>query len=261
MKKVECIIMDWAGTAVDFGCFAPVEAFMKAFEEKGIRPTDAEIRLPMGKAKVEHICSMLKMERIRSQFAAVHGREWNADDVREINASFERSLFLTLDRYATPIPGVVEAIGALRGQGIKIGSTTGYTRAMMDVLQAEAARKGYTVDCCATPDGLPAGRPAPFMIFRNMTELNVQHPDCVVKAGDTLEDIREGLHAKVHVAGIILGSSELGLSADEIDRLPAGELPRRMSAVRDRMLQAGAHHVLDSIEELPSLVQRINLTL
>jgi phosphonoacetaldehyde hydrolase len=261
MKKVECIIMDWAGTAVDFGCFAPVEAFVKAFEEKGIRPTDAEVRRPMGKAKVEHIRALLEMERIRALFAGVHGREWNADDVAAINRSFERHLFLTLDRYATPVPGVVEAIGTLRGQGLRIGSTTGYTRAMMDVLQAEAAKNGYTVDCCATPDGLPAGRPAPFMIFRNMTELNVQHLDCVVKVGDTLEDIREGLQAKVHVAGVIRGSSELGLSTGEIDRLPAGELSRRMGAVRDRMLQAGAHHVLDSIEELPALVRRISINL
>lgn len=33
MKKIECIIMDWAGTAVDYGCFAPVAAFIKAFAD------------------------------------------------------------------------------------------------------------------------------------------------------------------------------------------------------------------------------------
>ena len=36
MKKIECIIMDWAGTAVDYGCFAPVAAFIEAFAEKGL---------------------------------------------------------------------------------------------------------------------------------------------------------------------------------------------------------------------------------
>ena len=29
MKKISCVIMDWAGTAVDFGCFAPLNAFLK----------------------------------------------------------------------------------------------------------------------------------------------------------------------------------------------------------------------------------------
>ena len=28
--------MDWAGTAVDYGCFAPVAAFIEAFAEKGL---------------------------------------------------------------------------------------------------------------------------------------------------------------------------------------------------------------------------------
>ena len=37
MKKISCVIMDWAGTAIDFGCFAPLNAFLKVFsEEKGI---------------------------------------------------------------------------------------------------------------------------------------------------------------------------------------------------------------------------------
>lgn len=29
MKKIKCVIMDWAGTAVDYGCFAPVAALSK----------------------------------------------------------------------------------------------------------------------------------------------------------------------------------------------------------------------------------------
>ena len=34
MKKISCVIMDWAGTAVDFGCFAPLNAFLKVFSEE-----------------------------------------------------------------------------------------------------------------------------------------------------------------------------------------------------------------------------------
>ena len=32
MRQLEAVIFDWAGTTVDYGCFAPVEAFIKAFE-------------------------------------------------------------------------------------------------------------------------------------------------------------------------------------------------------------------------------------
>ena len=41
---IKMIVMDWAGTTVDYGCFAPVHAFAKAFEEVGITPTMQEIR-------------------------------------------------------------------------------------------------------------------------------------------------------------------------------------------------------------------------
>lgn len=33
MKEIKCIIFDWAGTTVDYGCFAPVAAFMESFEK------------------------------------------------------------------------------------------------------------------------------------------------------------------------------------------------------------------------------------
>ena len=33
MKKISGVIMDWAGTAVDYGCFAPLNAFLKVFSK------------------------------------------------------------------------------------------------------------------------------------------------------------------------------------------------------------------------------------
>ena len=29
---IEAVIFDWAGTTVDFGCFAPVQAFVEVFK-------------------------------------------------------------------------------------------------------------------------------------------------------------------------------------------------------------------------------------
>ena len=55
MKKIECIIMDWAGTAVDYGCFAPVAAFIEAFAEKGLVIDVVQTRKPMGLPKIQHI--------------------------------------------------------------------------------------------------------------------------------------------------------------------------------------------------------------
>lgn len=114
------------------------------------------------------------------------------------------------------------------------------------------------MDYCATPNLLPAGRPAPYMIFENLTKLAVPDPDTVVKVGDTIADIQEGVHAKVWSVGVVLGSNEMALTEEETHALPAAELENRIAEVKQRMLAAGASYVIRSIEELPALIQLIN---
>lgn len=258
MKQVQGIVMDWAGTAVDFGCFAPLGAFLKMFKEWGIDISYAQAREPMGMLKIDHIRTILRMADVDAKFRAAHGRAWNEDDVRAMNAAFEKHLFASLGEYTDPIPGVIGTIAELRAKGLKIGSTTGFTAAMMEVVRPAAAAKGYAVDNLVTPDGLPAGRPAPYMVYKNMIDLAVDSPDCVVKVGDTLADIREGLNAKVWSVGIVTGSNELGLDEAEYHAMPAGQLADMKTKVRNKMIAAGADFVLDNITELPACIEGIN---
>lgn len=259
MNQIACVIMDWAGTAVDFGCFAPLNAFLKVFaEERGIDITYRQAREPMGLLKIDHIRAILGMPEVNAAFEARYHRPWNAGDVDEMYRSFEKHLFASLKDFTTPIPGVVETIGRLRAEGIRIGSTTGYTRAMMEVVRPAAAQKGYTVDHLVTPDDVPAGRPAPYMIYRNMIDLAVPSVDRVVKVGDTIADIREGRNAKVWSIGLITGSNEMGLTEEEDRKMPADAKAALKETVRNRMLEAGAHYVLDTIAELPACIEEIN---
>ena len=36
---IQAVIFDWAGTTVDYGCFAPVQAFQEAFAHHGVPAT------------------------------------------------------------------------------------------------------------------------------------------------------------------------------------------------------------------------------
>ena len=73
MKKIECIIMDWAGTAVDYGCFAPVAAFMESFNVIGTPVTAAETRAHMGLTKVEEIRALFNIDRVRNEIQEKYG--------------------------------------------------------------------------------------------------------------------------------------------------------------------------------------------
>lgn len=258
MKKIECVIFDWAGTTVDYGCFAPVSAFVETFAKIGIDITAEEARGPMGLNKIDHIRALFSLERVASDFERKYGRHFNEEDVKARYADFRAALFSTLERYTDPIPGVLETVDILRSKGIRIGSTTGYTSDMMDVVLPAAKSKGYAPDNCVTADNLPAGRPYPYMIYRNMCDLAVPSVSSVIKFGDTISDIREGVNAGVWSVGVVLGSNELGLDESEVSRMDPAELSVRMQDVRMRMYAAGADYVLDSIHGLPALVDAIN---
>lgn len=245
IKDMECVIFDWAGTTVDYGCFAPVQAFAEIFRHFGIEPTMEEVREPMGMLKWDHIKTMLSMERIHALWVEKYGREPRDADVDQMHDLFQEKLMSILDRFADPKPGVVETVAKLREMGIRIGSTTGYTDAMMEIVVPKAKEQGYEPDAWFSPNAVNnMGRPYPYMIFENMKALQISSVDKVIKVGDTLSDIREGKNAGVYTIGVVEGSSELGLTEEEYQALSEQDRRQAVQKVTERFLQAGADEVI-----------------
>lgn len=259
MNKVEGIILDWAGTTIDFGCFAPVNAFVTIFEKAGMDVTMEEAREPMGLTKIDHIRTMLSMPRISALWKEKYGREFNEQDVKNLYADFESALMETLAVYTDPKPKVLETVEVLRKQGLKIGSTSGYTQKMMDVVVPEAEKKGYQPDFYITADGTNSlGRPYPYMIYRNMETLKLTAARHVVKVGDTVPDIEEALNAGVWCAAVIIGSSEMGLSEEEFHALSALEQEELIAGVEKTFKEHGADFTIRTLGELPGVIEEIN---
>jgi phosphonoacetaldehyde hydrolase len=259
MDKIEGVIFDWAGTTVDFGCFAPVNAFLGTFGNAGVAVTIEEARKPMGMLKRDHIGAMLAMPRIEGIWREKKGRGFSGEDIDALYADFEPILLSALAQYTEPLPHVVETTGILRGKGYKIGSTTGYTDSMMRLVAEGAQEKGYRPDCWVTPDAVGSlGRPYPYMIYRNMEKLHLSAPWRVVKVGDTASDIREGLQACVWSVGVITGSSEMGLGRAEFDNLPKEGQKAAIDRTRELFASYGAHFAIETIGEMPALIERID---
>ena len=183
------------------------------------------------------------------------GRE---EDAERLYEKFEGILYQMVAEYSVPIPGVVDTVQQLRKQGLKIGSTTGYTSQMMKQVLPKARGLGYEADCVVTPDVTGASRPTPFMLYECMRRLNVYPPSAVVKVGDTVVDIQEGKNAGAWSIGILTGSNLLGLTQAEYEAMAPDELEQRKQAAAERYLEAGADLVIDSIRELPDAVAEIN---
>lgn len=257
---IEAVIFDWAGTTVDYGCFAPVQAFREAFNHFGIPVTMEETRKPMGMLKREHIRTMLQMERIAGEWKRVTGHTANDEDVEALYAQFEPKLFSVLEDFSIPKPYVLDTVSKLREMGLKIGSTTGYTDSMMNVVVGRAAELGYAPDCWFSPDAVGGkGRPAPYMIFENMKALGVYDVKHVVKVGDTVSDIKEGDNAGVWSVGVLEGSSEMGLSQEEFENLTMEEQDAACRTTEAVFRNAGAHFVIRNLSELPQLIRTLGI--
>lgn len=259
MSAVEGVILDWAGTTVDFGSFAPIHVFLEVFKLAGLDVTVEEARIPMGMLKKEHIRAMLRMPRIGRLWKERYGADCVEKDIDNLYQSFEPLMLASLKAYTEPLPHVLDTVAKLKGMGLKIGSTTGYTNNMMHIVASCAEEKGYAPDCVITPDATASlGRPYPYMIFRNLEALRITAVWNAVKVGDTVADMQEGNCAGTWTVGVIVGSSQMGLSQEEYRAMPEKERQNAVNKARAAFLAAGADFTIETMEDLPLLIQKIN---
>ncbi|MGO9964597.1 MAG: phosphonoacetaldehyde hydrolase [Acidimicrobiales bacterium] len=254
---LRAVVLDWAGTTVDHGCMAPVATFMQAFAETGVPITVEEARAPMGMPKWQHIQAITRMGPVASRWQAAHGSPPTDHDVDTLYKRFLPLQVETVERHSDVIAGVVETVAALRARGLAVASTTGYPREVMDVVVRVAKEQGYEADVTICAGDTPAGRPGPFMALQALIKLSISPVQAVVKIGDTVVDIEEGLNGGMWSVGIAVTGNEVGLTASEYAALPADEKLRLADVATERLTAAGAHYVVDSLGDVLGVIDKI----
>jgi phosphonoacetaldehyde hydrolase len=252
--RIRLVVLDWAGTAVDFGCCGPSAAFADAFAELGVPVSMTEARAPMGMAKKEHIRTMLAEPALAARWQKAKGRPHSEADVEALYQNVTPRQVAAAERLGAPVPGLVTCVDWLRKRGIKVAGTTGYFRAAADAAAKAAAKEGYIPDVSVCADEVPAGRPAPWMMYRVMEVTGVYPAACVLKIGDTPVDMGEGRSAGAWCVGTVDSSNEMGLTQVEFNALSEAEKQARRATARERLIAAGAHACVDNLEGLPDLI-------
>lgn len=258
---VKAVILDWAGTTMDYGCWAPAVVFIKVYRNQGVDITIEQAREPMGVHKKVHIRRISQILAVAALWEEVHGRPCTEDDIEKMFEEFVPLQLACLADYAELIPGTLEAIEKFRRRGLKIGSTTGYTGEMMELLLAEAGKRGYVPDSTVCATDVPAGRPAPWMCLQNALNLQVYPLEAIVKIGDTLADVDEGLNAGMWTIGLAMTGNEIGLNEQEIAKADPKMIEGKRERAYQRMSQAGAHYVVDGIWNCDPVIDEINARL
>ena len=254
---IEAVILDWAGTTMDFGCVAPAVVFIEVYKRQNVPITMEEARAPMGAHKRVHIQKISELDSVRERWIEEHGKPPNDDDVGRMFKDFVPLQEACLSEYSDLIPGTLEAIKEIRKRGAKIGSTTGYLPGMMQINLEDAIKQGYEPDATVGAGDVPQGRPYPYMCLKNVIDLGVSCVQSCVKVDDTVPGIEEGLNAGMWTVGFSISGNEVGLSLKDWNALSDDEkAPKRERAIRN-MKTAGSHYVVDSIADLIPCLDKI----
>jgi phosphonatase-like hydrolase len=212
-----------AGTTVtDDG--AVETAFEAALLAGGIDPAgpagrDAStyIRETMGQSKIEVFRVLFDGDAARAAAA---------------NARFEGSYGAAVAAGAVgPMPGAEDAMAQLRGNGIRVCLTTGFSPATRDAL-LEALGWRDEIDLALSPADCGRGRPYPDMILHAVIALQVDDVASVAVVGDTASDVVAGRRAGASVVvGVLTGVHG-----------------------RSDLEAAQPTHIVDSVADVPALL-------
>jgi phosphonoacetaldehyde hydrolase len=257
MKHLKAVIFDWAGTVVDYGSLAPMGAFVAAFRAFGVDIAVAEARGPMGMAKRPHIAAIFNLPRVGAEWLKRHGRAPTEADIDALYDVFVPMNVASAADHAALIPGTAETVRRLRAMGLKIGSTTGYTREIMAKILPLAAGQGFAPDNLVCTGDTSEGRPTPFMIYKTLLDLAVWPAWSAVKVDDTEVGVAEGINAGAWAIGVSVSGNVFGLSLDETRRLSPRDFQRLRAEAAAKLTTAGAHYVIDSVADLLPTIELI----
>jgi phosphonoacetaldehyde hydrolase len=252
LDRFDLVIFDWAGTMVDFGCMAPIEALVEAFARHGVALDEAAARRDMGKAKADHVRALLAYPEVAAAWTAATGAAPNERDVAALMDDLGPLMRDAAAQASELIPGAAETVAALRAAGLKVASSTGYTREMMAPVLIRAAAQGYAPDHLVCSGETPQGRPSPLMIYRACADLGVWPLSRVVKVDDSETGIEEGVNAGCFTIGVSASGNAIGLSREALEALAPDERARRVADAAARLKAAGADLVIESVADLIS---------
>lgn len=246
----DMVVFDWAGTMVDFGSRAPVLALVEALAALGVTVSEAEARKDMGRAKADHVRALFEQADVAQAWRAAQGGDPDSAAIDWVMAALEAPMVRLAQETATLIPGAADTVAWLRSEGLKIGSCTGYTRAMMQAVLSRAAQQGYAPDTVICAHETPQGRPSPQMIYKACLDLDVWPLSRVIKVDDAEVGMAEGRNAGCFTVGVAASGNMVGLSEEALAAVQPEARALLLAEASERLYAAGADLVIETVADL-----------
>ena len=255
------VILDWSGTVIDKYSNAPIKALQKLFKNNGIEITEEEARIPMGKRKYEHIELIMNHNHFKERWHKKYNNYPKKIDIDKIYNKFIPIQKEIIYNYCDLIPGTQKTIYELKKKHkLKIGLTTGFTSDITDIILDQVSKKGFTPDSVVSGDDVKNGnRPNPYMIYKNMDNLNISPIEAILKVDDTANGIEEGLEAGCWTVGVSRYSTYMNINDSTHESILSGyDIEERHNYSKEKLRKSCAHYVIDDVCYLPYVVKDIN---
>lgn len=258
---IKLCIFDLGGTIVDKFSLSPFFSLKNAFKNKGINIHNSLIFKDMGKNKLDHINLILNDKYVSRLWFQKYGKYPNHSDSQILFEDFNKLQLNDGLKKIRILPETKHCFDLLSENNILTGATTGFNREITMQIEHILKDRNIHINKYVSSTCLEKSRPFPNMINHIMNELNINNPNSVIKIDDTEIGIKEGINAGCTTVGVAKWSINMKMRTyEEPYILSEEEYNERLKNSRFALIQAGADHVIDSLDELYPLIHKINNT-
>jgi len=258
--SIRLAIFDLGGTIVDKFSLSPFISLKQAFKKNRINVNNNLIYKDMGMNKHEHIEEILNDKYISRNWFKLYGQYPNSNSVMSV---YDEFIKYQMDEGISNIeilPETKSCIQWLKDNNISTGVTTGFSRPIMGAVREKLIDENIHIDeyVSSTCLGKP-GRPNPHMMNEIINSLSIAEPKIVIKVDDTCVGIAEGNNAGTLTVGVAKYSANMKMTEyDQEKNMSKEEYVERLKNSREELYSANPDYVIDSLDELPRIINHIN---
>lgn len=258
--SIRLAIFDLGGTIVDKYSLSPFISLKQAFQKKRINVNNHLIYKDMGMNKYEHIQEILNDKYIKRNWFKLYGRYPTSNSVMSVYDEFIKYQIDEGVKNIEILPETKNTINWLKDNNISTGVTTGFSRPIMNAIKEKLLDEDIHLDkyVSSTCLGKP-GRPNPHMVSEIINNLSISDPQRVIKIDDTCVGLLEGKNAGALTIGVAKWSTNMKMTEyNQVKNMSKEEYVERLKNSREALWQVRPDYVIDSLEELPKIINHIN---
>ena len=197
---IRLLVCDMAGTVINEGGII-YKAIDNTLKGMGYSSTEEERKLWFGKDKKEVLCNHIQ-------------KFHNNNNIDQIVDTAEIKLIKELEKEYFEntniklMDGTLDLFDTLRTNNVKVALNTGYPKALQKKIIGHFDLNNH-IDSYISSEEVIKGRPYPFMIDELSRRTYTYKRKSIVKVGDTMNDILEGINSNCGLSiGVLSGAGK-----------------------------------------------------